>query len=93
MKMSKEGNKMEKFNFNIDIGDQKFNVGDRVKLVECSEFDKEFGLKKGFVGTVVIVLLKGEYVIKFDNWHNGRGEDGTIWWVSDYKLEKVEEQK
>lgn len=67
----------------------KFNVGDRVKLVKINEADRDVGLKKGFVGTVMSVLFHDIYSIKFDNWHNGWAEDGTIWWVYEHILEKV----
>ena len=72
---------------------KKFNLGDRVKLINPYYFDKEVGLKNGSIGTVVDVRFLDGYVIKFDNWHNGGGEDRSIWLVEDYKLEKVEEQK
>lgn len=81
----------------------KFNIGDRVKLINPCYFDKEVGLKNGSIGTVVAVLIPNDdeeviisygYAIEFDNWMWRRwGEDKSIWWVEDYKLEKVEEQK
>ena len=69
----------------------KFNVGDRVKLIEVEDEDISAGLKVGMVGTVVEPFSRVSS-LEFDNWSNGYGENNSRWRLLNFQLEKHEER-
>lgn len=71
---------------------EKFNVGDRVKLVEVDDQDEKNGLKVGMVGTVVepFSLVSS---LDFDNWNGGWGSaNNSRWLLRNFQIEKYEEK-
>lgn len=68
---------------------EKFNVGDRVKLIKVDVQDEKYGLKVGMVGTIVepSTFISS---VDVDNWINGwGGANNSRWYLMNYQLEKV----
>ena len=68
---------------------EKFNVGDRVKLVEVDTQDKLFGLKVGMVGTIVNSFSEISSV-DFDDWYNRWNSYKSRWYLRNDQIEKKE---
>lgn len=69
------------------------NIGDKVKLIETTSMDEEYGLKVGDIGVVVSSDITGCILVRFENFKNGHGgmygpdADDAYWYVDDYRLE------
>lgn len=62
------------------------NIGDKVRLIETTSMDEEYGLKVGDIGVVISSDITGCVLVRFENFKNGHGGD-AYWYVDDYRLE------
>lgn len=69
------------------------NIGDKVRLIETTSMDKEYGLKVGDTGVVISSDITGCVLVRFENFKNGHGgiygpdADDAYWYVDNYRLE------
>ncbi len=69
------------------------NIGDKVRLIETTSMDEEYGLKVGDIGVVISSDINGCVLVRFENFKNGHGgmygpdADDAYWYVDNYRLE------
>lgn len=72
------------------------NTGDKVRLIETTSMDEEYGLKVGDIGVVISSDINGCVLVRFENFKNGHGgmygpdADDAYWYVDNYRAEVIQ---